>query len=309
MKPRQEPHAPNETPRFDASPRPRLVPPRQPVWHLYEPRGEPVALVLDSPHSSDVFPEDFGHAVSEFDLSDAEDKFIGELYRGVQGLGGVLLEAGFSRTYIDPNRAAGDIDLDLVEGDWPDEYSPSGKAAIGKAAIWRLLEDGREIYARRLPVAEVRHRVEHYLRPYQQQLKRLLDAAHARHGMVYHVNCHSMPAVSGVTDEGALGSVRADIVLGDRDGTTCSGEFTELVRGLFAEAGYDVAVNDPYKGVELVRAFSDPANARHSLQIEINKRLYMDEERREKHDGFDAFRRKLEVVLARIADYAKENSR
>ena len=294
----------------DPSAHPTLVPPQRPVWHLYKPRGEPVALVFDSPHSSDVFPEDFGHAVTEFDLREAEDCFIGELYRdGAAAVGGVLLEAGFSRTYIDPNRAAWDIDLELVEGEWNGEYRPSGKARLGKATIWRLLEDGRPIYARRLPAAEVRHRVESYLIPYQKQLKELLDAVHARHGVVYHVNCHSMSAVSGVTGEDAAGTVRADIVLGDRDGTTCSGEFTELVRQLFADAGYHVKVNEPYKGVELVRAFSDPAAGRHSLQIEINKRLYMDEARREKHAGFEQLQSRLDTVLAAVAAYAREQSR
>ena len=38
-----------------------------------------------------------------------------------------------------------------------------------------------------------------------------------------------------------------------------------------------MTVNDPYKGVELVRAFGCPAEGRHSLQIEINRKLYMDE--------------------------------
>lgn len=308
----QDPAAPDgsEPSRADPGAHPRLVPPRQPVWQLFEPHGEPAALVFDSPHSSSVFPQDFGHAVTEFDLREAEDCFIGELYRdGVRAIGGVLLEAGFARTYIDPNRAAEDIDLELLEGEWNGAYRPSGKARIGKAAIWRLLEDGRPIYARRLPPAEVRHRVEHYLRPYQQQLKRLLDATHVRHGVVYHVNCHSMSAVSGVTGEDATGSVRADIVLGDRDGTTCSAEFTECVRVLFSQAGYQVKVNEPYKGVELVRAFSDPAAGRHSLQIEINKRLYMDERRREKHEGFEQLRTRLAGVLAGIAAYARENSR
>ena len=95
----------SDSPRPEAGAHPQLVLPRNPVWHLYEPRGAPVALVFDSPHSSDVFPEDFGHAVCEYDLREAEDCFIGELYRGAQDVGGVLLEAGFSRTYIDPNRS------------------------------------------------------------------------------------------------------------------------------------------------------------------------------------------------------------
>ena len=42
--------------------------------------------------------------------------------------------------------------------------------------------------------------------------------------------------------------------------------------------GYSVEHNHPYKGVELVRRYGDPARQRHSVQLEINRRLYMNEE-------------------------------
>jgi N-formylglutamate amidohydrolase len=99
--------------------------------------------------------------------------------------------------------------------------------------------------------------------------------------------------------------VRGDIVLGDRDGTTCAPELTALVRETLSAMGYDVRVNDPYKGVELVRAFSDPAAGRHSLQIEINKRLYMDETSLEKTTGFGPLQANLTRLLDALAAYAK----
>jgi hypothetical protein len=70
--------------------------------------------------------------------------------------------------------------------------------------------------------------------------------------------------------------------------------------------GYDVKINDPYKGVELVRAFSDPSANRHSLQIEVNRKLYMDERTREKTAGFAALRRDLDRLLETVAAYASE---
>ena len=193
--------------------------------------------------------------------------------------------ASFPRTYLDPNRHAGDVDLELIEGAWPWEYRPSGKARIGKSLIWRTLEDGRPIYARKLTPETVRGRIERFHTPYHRKLKELLDAAHQRFGKVYHINCHSMRAVAGKQSDEGEGAVRADFVLGDRDGTTCEAAFTEFVRETLAGMGYSVKVNDPYKGVELVRAFSDPKRGRHSLQIEINKRLYMEEEQLEKRRG------------------------
>ena len=169
---------------------------------------------------------------------------------------------------------------------WPDAYRPSGKAQIGKALLWRTLDDGRPLYDRRLSVAEVRQRIARYHQPYHHALKQLLDAAHARFGVVHHINCHSMNAVSGAMGQGGAGLARADIVLGDRDGTSCAPEFTAFVRDVLAGFGYGVKINDPFKGVELVRAYSDPVAGRHSLQLEVNKRLYMDDHPVRPHTGF-----------------------
>jgi N-formylglutamate amidohydrolase len=179
---------------------------------------------------------------------------------------------------------------------------PSGKAAIGKALVWRTLDDGRTIYDRKLSVAEVQARIERCHRPYHQALRELMDAAHGRFGVVYHLNCHSMNAVSGVMGEGGAGVPRADMVLGDRDGTTCAPEFTAFVREVLVDRGYDVRINDPFKGVELVRAHSDPAAGRHSLQLEVNKRLYMDEATRERHAGYDRLQADLMALLDAVCD-------
>lgn len=257
-----------------------------PVFKLHGPDDARTPLVLDSPHSGFEMPADFDSVRSAQELRDGEDCFVDELYLPAAARGVPLLAAQFPRTYLDPNRHAGDIDLDLLSEPWPHPHLPSGKARIGKALIWRTLDDGRPIYARRLSVAEVQSRIERYHRPYHAQLQALLDAAHRRHGAVFHLNCHSMNAVSGSMGEGGAGIARADIVLGDRDGTSCAPRFVAFVRDFLADCGYSVKLNDPFKGVELVRAYADPAGGRHSLQLEVNKRLYMDSARLEKSPGF-----------------------
>jgi N-formylglutamate amidohydrolase len=270
---------------------------------VHEPSAPLVPLVLDSPHSGQAFPDDFAAIVSTQDLRDGEDCFIDDLYRPATALGMPLLAAQFPRTYLDPNRHAGDIDLELVEGGaWPHEYRPSGKAAIGKALVWRTLDDGRAIYGRKLAVAELLARIERCHTPYHAALRRLLDAAHDRFGQVVHLNCHSMNAVSGVMGQGGAGVARADIVLGDRDGSSCAPALTAFVRQALQSRGYEVKVNDPFKGVELVRAFADPAAGRHSLQIEVNKRLYMvDKPVRQPHAGFARLQRDLMAMLQELA--------
>jgi N-formylglutamate amidohydrolase len=266
-----------------------------------------VPLVLDSPHSGRTFPADFNAAVSEFDLREGEDCFVDELYMPATEFGVPLLAARFARTYVDPNRHRGDIDLELIDGGrWPYEYAPSGKHRIGKALIWRTLEDGRSIYERKLAVDEVAARIEHWHAPYHAQLCSLLDETYARFGRVYHINCHSMPAVSGKMGEGGEGRPRADFVLGDRDGSSCDPVFTEFVRAALAAMGYRVAVNDPYKGVELVRAYSNPHARRHSLQLEINKKLYMNESTRQRHEGFAPLQANLTRLIEAISDYIEQ---
>ncbi len=285
------------------------VPNERDVWVLHGPAVAERPVVLDSPHSGWHMPADFGSVRTAAELRDGEDCFIDELYAPASASGVPLLAAQFPRTYLDPNRHAGDVDLELLAGAWPHEHVPSGKARIGKSLIWRTLDDGRPIYDRRLSVAEVLHRIEHYHRPYHRQLRALLDAAHARHGVVFHINCHSMNAVSGTMGEGGAGIARADIVLGDRDGTTCAPAFTSFVRDFLAARGYEVKVNDPFKGVELVRAYADPAAGRHSLQLEVNKRLYMDNTSLTRTEGYARLQQALMELIAAIGERKEGSAR
>jgi N-formylglutamate amidohydrolase len=126
--------------------------------------------------------------------------------------------------------------------------------------------------------------------------------------VVWHINCHSMPSVSDVMAAEGPGLHRPDITLGDIDATTCSAEFTALVYETLSEFGYNVTVNDPYKGAELVRAWSDPADGRHSLQIEINRALYMDETGLERNGGFEALRAHVTQLIGVIAGYVRDQT-
>ena len=273
---------------------------QDPVLIVHGPAAAEVPLVLDSPHSGTTMPADFGAVRTEVELREGEDCFIDELYRPAAARGVPLLAALFPRTYLDPNRHAGDIDPELLAEPWPEPLVPSAKARIGKALVWRTLDADKPIYDRRLSVAEMQARIERCHRPYHETLRGLLDGAHARFGAVWHVNCHSMGPETSVLIEGVDGRPRADIVLGDRDGTSCAPEFTAFVRDALAGSGYDVRVNDPFKGVELVRAYADPAAGRHSLQLEVNKRLYMDVKTLQRHAGFDRLQGHLMALVDAI---------
>jgi N-formylglutamate deformylase len=266
-----------------------------------------VPVVFDSPHSGTIYPEDFGHVVAMPSLRRAEDTHVDQLYAAAPDLGATLITANFPRSYIDANRSLLDIDPALLDGPWPGPINISKKTDKGIGLVWRLLDSGESIYNRKLTVAEVQSRIAKCYAPYHKAVREAINSAHKHYGAVWHVNCHSMPAMSSIISEEGPGVARADFVLGDRDGTTCNPEFTSFVAIVLKEMGYDVKVNDPYKGVELVRAYSDPAENKHSLQIEINRRLYMNEDTRELNDGFPKLKENITHLMEEIAAYAAKN--
>ncbi len=272
------------------------------VLRRHDPRSAPIPLLLDSPHSGTEYPADFDHLPSRAIVRQAEDTHVAELYAAAPGLGATLVEALFPRAYIDPNRHISDIDRELLVDAWPGPVTPSRKTELGIGLVWRLAHGGAPMYARKLAVAEVQRRIAGYYEPYHRSVAAGLDELHRAFGAVWHINCHSMPAVGDVMSDDP-GRARADFVLGDRDGSTCEPEFTAFVATTLAAMGYAVAINDPYKGVELVRKFGRPLERRHSLQVEINRRLYMDESTLEQNAGFAQLQRDLTRLLQAIAQF------
>jgi len=266
------------------------------VVRRHEPRSSPIPLVLDSPHSGTEYPTDFDYLPPRAIVRQAEDTHVAELYATAPEFGATLVEALFPRAYIDPNRHVADIDPQLLMDTWPGAVTPSRKTELGIGLVWRLAHGGAPMYARKLAVAEVQRRIADYYEPYQRNVAAALDERHRAFGAVWHINCHSMPAVGDVMSDDP-GRARADFVLGDRDGSTCEPEFTAFIAATLTEMGYAVAINDPYKGVELVRRHGRPLERRHSLQIEVNRKLYMDEATLEKNRDFVLLQANLRRLL------------
>src|SRR5687768_15302271 len=130
-----------------------------PPFRRHEPEGDPLPLVLDSPHSGEHYPDDFDHAPPRSHVRRAEDTHVARLYRRSTELGATLIEANFPRTYIDANRSLADIDLALLVDEWKEPISPSRKTELGTGLVWRLARGGVPMYDRKLSVAEVRQRI------------------------------------------------------------------------------------------------------------------------------------------------------
>ena len=262
------------------------------------------ALVLDSPHSGVDYPSDFAFSCDFQALRRAEDTHVEKLYAFAPALGLAWVEALFPRSYLDANRNTTEIDVSMFDEPWPGEVETNpavlAKVRLGKGLIWCFTDDGQPIYTRSLSVDEVRARIHRCWQPYHAAVAAAIDAAHARHGYSIHLNCHSMPAIAGTHATDFPGLVHADFVVGDRDGTTASPLLSRRICDHLRGLGYSVAYNHPYKGVELVRRYGDPAQRRHSIQLEINRRLYMDEQTLSMHAGFDRLQSDLRSLVAML---------
>ena len=262
------------------------------------------ALVLDSPHSGTQYPADFLFSCDALALRRAEDTHVDKLYDFAPSLGIHWVEAYFPRSYLDANRNTTEIDETLLDAPWPGAIETDAiamsKIRLGKGLIWRSTDDGLPIYSRRLSVAEVQARVVNCWQPYHAAIQSAIDAAHAQHGFSVHINCHSMPSIASSNATDFPGEAHADFVVGDRDGTTANPALSKLVCDHLRSQGYSVAYNHPYKGVELVRRYSNPAAQRHSIQLEINRKLYMDEETLDITPGFAALKANLRSLVEQL---------
>ena len=259
------------------------------------------ALVLDSPHSGVIYPPDFLYACELATLRRAEDTHVEKLYDFAPALGAHWIEAHFPRSYLDANRDITEVDVSLFQQAWPGPVATDphvlSKVRLGKGLIWRTTDDGVLIYQRTLSVAEVEARIAQCWQPYHAAVAQAIDAAHRWHGFCIHINCHSMPAIASSHATEFPGEAHADFVVGDRDRSTASAALSRLVCSHLSGLGYSVSYNHPYKGVELVRRYSDPAAGRHSIQLEINRRLYMNEETLAMTSGFEPLKANLRLLV------------
>lgn len=274
------------------------------ILYRRDPVADPVPLVVDSPHSGVDWPADFEHQATVEELMTSVDAYVDELFGATPAVGGTLLAALFPRAYVDANRAEDDLDPGLIEGEWPGPLNPTRKSDSGMGVIRRLILAGRPLYDRPLPAAQILHRLETCHRPYHAALAAAIDRAYARHGAVFHIDAHSMKPI-GVAMNDDAGRTRPDVVVSDREGTTCEAGFIGFVGDVLRDLGYRVAVNDPYTGAELVRRHSDPAAGRNSLQIELNRALYLDPETFGRSAGFDRLKADIDTLLGELAGWIR----
>lgn len=262
--------------------------------------------VFSSPHSGCEYPESFlkSSKLCPRTLRTSEDCYIAELFSGVTKLGCPLLHANFPRAYLDANREPYELDQAMFADALPAfANTVSARVSGGLGTIPRIVAENREIYARLLTWPEAKRRIDTLYHPYHEALKSLLSAAVRRFGAAVLIDCHSMPSTA-VQNTFGLGGKRADIVLGDRYGSTCDVELSAYLAELFGSAGLVVARNKPYAGGYITQTYGRSGHAKQALQIELNRGLYMNERTLERSREFYALQELLCEVLAAFLPHA-----
>jgi len=276
-------------------------PPWQPAFDIRRGDEPATPLIYASPHSGRLYPRDLMTA-SVLDASAirrSEDVLVNELIGGACEVGVTLIAARYGRAYIDVNRDAYELDQAM----FADELPPFARAqtprvAAGLGTIARVVAAGQEIYGRKLNFAEARDRIEKVHQPYHAALTELLAAAKASFGAALLIDWHSMPSAACKPTRGRR---TPDMVLGDLFGASCLPAFTNLVDRELRSLGYEVARNAPYAGGYTTEFYGAPRQQVQVLQIEINRGLYLDEDRLEPKPGFERLQGDLSTLSASLA--------
>jgi N-formylglutamate amidohydrolase len=257
-----------------------------PPFEIRRSADQKVPFVFNSPHSGRHYPDRF-LSMARLDrntIRRSEDCFVDELFGACVPLGAPLLAANFPRAYIDVNREPWELDPRMFSEPVPSFANiRSARVAGGLGTVPRLVGEGLDIYAGRLPLAEAVGRIEAVYKPYHEALKHLVLRTQQRFGLAVLIDCHSMPASIRIGDSG----VRPDFIIGDRFGASASPTLSEHAIGLLISLGYTVAHNKPYAGGFITEHYGRPGRGLHALQIEVNRGLYMNDRTLQRSSGFE----------------------
>lgn len=250
-------------------------------FSVLEPTAEETPLVVEIPHAGLAVdgPTLATLAAPARAIGRDADLYVDALYADAPSRGATLLVAHVSRYVVDLNRSEADVDPDSVEG------APAGARAT-RGVVWRLTSDGGRVLERPLPRRELERRLATYYRPYHAALAALIEGKRAKFGFAVVLAAHSMPSV-GRAGHGDPSASRADVVPGTRGRTSAAPAFIDAVDAHARAAKLSISHDDPYQGGFTTQHYGRPADRVHVVQVELARRLYMDEAALAPSDGFD----------------------
>ena len=235
--------------------------------HHFDPMTGPVVISL--PHAGRAYDptvlDELRVPVSS--VLPLEDRYADRLTDAAITARVPTIIANIPRLVIDLNRAPDDIDPVSIRGGIGGGVPVSAKARAGLGLIPTRLWGVGALWKTALDPAIVSKRVRTIHTPYHAALAAAVQAARQNHGSALLLDIHSMPPVHG--DDAP------DIVIGDRFGKTAAARVTATAEAIFKELGFRVALNAPYAGGYIVTRHAAPLIGVHALQIEIDRRLYL----------------------------------
>ena len=230
---------------------------------------------LSIPHSGERIPSEakWLQGLPEPILMCDVDRFVDRLYEPVVNeLKLTSVRTQWHRYAVDLNRLPDDVDADSVRG----SKNPSGKFTTG--LHWVKTTRGTTLMAE--PISQDLHDqiVTRYFEPFHASVRDTYDFfREAGAQKIYHIDAHSMPS-KGTSAHRDPGETRADIVVSDQEGKSCETWFKELVVTAYEKAGFKVKLNWPYVGGRVTQTYGKPDQGQHTIQVEISRAQYMDEE-------------------------------
>ncbi len=259
-------------------------------------------VLLSVPHAGRDYPDAvFANLrLPPSSLLRLEDRYADLLARDAVAGGIPAIIAHRARAWIDLNRDARDIDVEMVSGlDGRDYPTPSPKQRGGLGLIPRRLSGEGDIWKRPFEATEIEARISGYHRPYHACVAETLARMRDKFGVAILLDLHSMPPIGATGPEPP-----PRFVIGDRFGKSAAGVYAHLLTAQITYRGFGVALNHPYSGDHILREHAGVRHNIHALQLEVDRSLYLDRALREPGNGLAATASLIGSLVYALADQA-----
>lgn len=201
----------------------------------------------------------------------------------------------WNRYVVDLNRSLEDID----QGSVLDDTLPENKFPRG--LYWQVTTLSEVLLPQPLSIAQHKEIVRKYYAPFHKEIEETYKLWPEVEN-VFQLDAHSMPSV-GTKLHSDQGQERAEVVISDYHGTSCSEAYRDLVIAAYEKSGFKVAYNTPYVGGGITRQYGKPKEGKHCIQVELNRKLYMNEEDKQMDiDAANEVKEKIQKALKLIVE-------